>query len=273
MVIGQFVTNRLLVKLCGVWLVALLVAYLVATSTEFTLFQIAGVIGMLGSVGIFTLQYHRLSADADQREDLESIGAAESDSSRSTADRTESSTQRVSATDGLSPEERRVQNALIREAYQQFREEPFTFWPTSRGGRVVSPVKENFEDIDNDVVDRVWQFSKDDGFFKRRPGKKSWQLTPKALWRADVLGEEILLDDSVQEEILDVLLQAYRENPTHSRIDRDELLSAVGVDAGIVDQNLWLSREKGYVETHAYIGSGAGYSEVEITKLGREVTQ
>lgn len=73
---------------------------------------------------------------------------------------------------------------------------------------------------------------------------------------------------------MDVLLQAYREEPSYPRIDRDDLLAAVGFSEDEVDHNLWLLAEKGFVETQAYLNErDAGYDEVEITQLGRDVTQ
>lgn len=94
------------------------------------------------------------------------------------------------------------------------------------------------------------------------------------MWRADELGEEILLNEAVQDDIMDVLLQAYREQPSYPRINREDLLAAVGVSEDEIDHNLWLLAKKGFVETEAYLNEReAGYDEVEITPLGRDVTQ
>lgn len=226
---------------------------------------------MLGSFGILTLQYHQMSTQ--QR-------PMTNDSDDATGDDIEidrgdgSQRSRTTATAGLSPDEKRVQNALIKKAYQDFSDDPFTFMITRGAPHLVQEIVEAVDRVDQETVEKVWRFSKDDGFFKRQPGGNSLRFTPKAVWRAKELGEEVRLDETVQDEILDVLLQAYRENPRGPKIDRDELIEAVGRDTDDIDHNLWLLEEKGYVETEAFLNArDGGYDNVKITKLGREVTQ
>ncbi|MFC5133481.1 MULTISPECIES: hypothetical protein [Haloferacaceae] len=270
-------TERFIGKLILAWLAALVLAGIGTVYTPFSLVEIAGVIGMLGTLGILAIQVHNTSNNRVGPEDSGEYvdGTDRSDTSDDVVDGDEASTEHdVGATEGLSATERRVQNELIREAYRRFAERPFTFWPTPQGEMLCSYLQDEFDDVDEEVINKVWRFSKDDGFFKRRPGKRSLTITPTTLWRAEELGEEILLDDAVQDEILDVLLQSYRADPTYPRVDRDELIEAVGRSSDVVDHNLWLLREKGYVETQAYINSSdGGYSEAEITKLGRQVSQ
>jgi hypothetical protein len=279
MSVGQYVTERFIGKLILAWLAVLILAGIGTVYTPFSLVEIAGVIGMLGTLGILAIQVHNTSNNRVEPEDAGEYvdGTDRSDTSDDVVngDGDGASTEHdVGATEGLSATERRVQNELIRESYRRFTEQPFTFWPSPQGERLRSYLNDEFEDVDEDVIDKVWRFSKDDGFFKRRPGKRSLTITPTTLWRAKELGEELLLDDAVQDEILDVLLQSYRSDPTYPRVDRDELIEAVGRSSDVVDHNLWLLREKGYVETQAYINSSdGGYSEAEITKLGRQVSQ
>ncbi len=279
MSVGQYVTERFIGKLILAWLAALILAGIGTVYTHFSLVEIAGVIGMLGTLGILAIQVHNTSNNRVEPEDAGEYvdGTDRSDTSDDVVnvDGDGASTEYdVGATEGLSATERRVQNELIRESYRRFSEQPFTFWPSPQGERLRSYLNDEFGDVDEDVIDKVWRFSKDDGFFKRRPGKRSLTITPTTLWRAKELGEELLLDDAVQDEILDVLLQSYRSDPTYPRVDRDELIEAVARSSDVVDHNLWLLREKGYVETQAYINSSdGGYSEAEITKLGRQVSQ
>lgn len=277
MSVGQYVTERFIGKLLLAWLVALIFAGIGTIYTSFSIVEIAGVIGMLGTAGILAIQVHEASSrendSIEQEEQVPETGSS-SDEDDSDDGSGASSEQQVGATDGLSATERRVQNELIRESYRRFAERPFTFWPTPRGEMLHSYLQEEFEDVDEDVIDKVWRFSKDDGFYKRRPGKRSLTITPKTLWRAEELGEDLLLDDAVQDEILDVLLQSYRSDPTYPRVGREELIEALGQSPDIVDHNLWLLREKGYVDTKAYIeSSDGGYRGAEITQLGRKVTQ
>lgn len=277
---GQYVTERLIGKLLLAWLVALVLAGIGTIYTSFSIVEIAGVIGMLGTLGILAVQVHEAAdrekeepGDSAEQGDVASPSAKDDGEDRGGTDGS-SSEQQVGSTDGLSATERRVQNELIREAYRRFAKRPFTFWPSPRGEMLRSHLQDEFDDVDDAVIDKVWRFSKDDGFFKRRPGKQSLTITPKALWRAEELGEDLLLDDSVQGDLLDILLQSYRSDPTYPRVNREELIEAVGRSSDVVDHNLWLLREKGYVETQAYINSSdGGYSEVEITQLGRQVSQ
>lgn len=273
MSVAQYVTERLIGKFLLAWLVALVLAGIGTIYTSFSIVEITGVIGMLGTLGILAIQVHETASSEDEaveREEQVSAGGSSDDEDVDGS----STKQQVGATEGLSATERRVQNELIREAYDRFAEQPFTFWPTPRGEMLRSHLQDEFENIDEEVIDKVWRFSKDDGFFNRRPGKRSLTITPKTLWRAEGLGEDLLLDDTVQDEILDVLLQSYRSDPTYPRVDRDELIEALGRSPDIVDHNLWMLREKGYLDTQAYINSSnAGYSEVEITQLGRQVSQ
>lgn len=277
MSVGQYVTERLFVKLLLAWLVALVVAGIGTVYTSFSIVEIAGVIGMLGTLGILAIQAHEASSQKGESSDRarQVAGSSDNEDEDDGEDTDSSSSEhQVGATDGLSSTERRVQNELIHESYRRFADRPFTFWPSPQGDRLRSYLNDEFEDVDEEVINKVWRFSKDDGFFKRRPGKRSLTITPKGLWRAEEVGEDLLLDDSVQDEILDVLLQSYRADPTYPRVDRDELIEALGRSPDVVDHNLWLLREKGYVETQAYINSSDGsYSEVEITQLGRQVSQ
>lgn len=276
MSVGQFVTERLIGKLLVAWVATLAFAVIGATHTSFSIVEIAGVIGMLGTLGILAIQAHEASTNRDTvgNDERPSEKVLTTESSKNYNTNGSFSGRQVGATGGLSATERRVQNELIRRAYGQFSERPFTFWPSSQGEFLRSHLQAEFEDVDQEVIDRVWRFSKDDGFFKRRPGKRSLTITPTTLWRAEELGEDLLLDDAVQDEILDVLLQSYRSDPSYPRVNRDDLIEAVGHSHDIVDHNLWLLREKGYAETQAYINSSsAGYSEVEITQLGRQVAE
>lgn len=270
MSVGHFVTERLIGKLFVAWLAVLALAMIGAIYTSFSIVEIAGVIGMLGTLGILAIQAHEVSTKLDTIEEDEKSEKREStsDSSENEDLDDSSSGQQVGAIEGSSATERRVQDELIREAYRQFAERPFTFWSSPQGEYLRNHLQDEFEDVDEEVIGRVWRFSKDDGFFKRRPGKRSLTVTPTALWQAEELDEDLLLDDAVQDEILDVLLQSY------PRVNRGNLIEAVGRSPDVGDHNLWLLREKEYVEIQAYINSDdAGYSEVEITQLGRQVAE
>jgi len=265
MSLTRYSQRELLGLIGGVTLFVILVAYGFATVTGHSFIQLVLAGGALGTIGILLLTFINTSTESANATDSTAV----TDSTTSTA------TDDASATSGLSPTERRVQNALITNAYRDFSEGPFLQLLPRDQAPYRDAIMESVDAADEETVQRVWRFSKDDGFFKRRPGSKSLTLAPKAVWRAEALGEEALVDDAVQNEILDVLLAAYRENPSYARIKRDPLIDAVGFPADDVDHNVWWLAEKGHLEVTQYVGpdDDAGYDTAEITDLGRQIAQ
>lgn len=275
MAVNRYLTGKVVLALVGVWSGALLIAYLGPPYTGLPSSLIISGLGVVGTFGILTIQIIRVvqqnaaGRTAEDASSESSVTGEEAQSATGAEDK-----QRITATSGLSPTERQAQNTLLKEAYQQFADGPFTFRVMRSGHPLINKVKGRFDYGEDETIEKVWRLTQDDGFFKRQPGGDAWRLTPKAVWRADELGEDILLDDDVQDEIMDVLLQAYRDDPSYPRINRDDLLAAVGFPEDEVDHNLWLLAEKGFVKTEAYINErDAGYDEVQITQLGRDVTQ
>lgn len=260
------VQESLAFKLIAGWIVSLILAYGIASQSNFSIVQAAGVLVMLTSIGSFILQHHQTDQQPVQspNDEVDNLSSFDHEEENSTS-------SRVTATSGLSPTERRVQNELIRTTYRTFTDRPFSFTVHRQAQHLIEDVADAVDSVDEDTVERVWQFTIDDGFFERPPGGNSLQMTPIGVQRAGELGEEVLLDDDVQDEIVDILFAAYREDPSRHRVGRDELLEAVGFDEDVVDHNVWLLEEKGFVETTTSMG--AGYHAVEITRLGREVHQ
>lgn len=175
--------------------------------------------------------------------------------------------QQIGPTAGLRPEQKQVQNELIRVAYEEFEDNPFSFMVTYQAQGLVDEVSERL-DVEQNDVSKVWKFCKDDEFFRKRGN--AWRITPKAVFRAGELGENVDLENAVQEEILDTLLQEYRNDPHRSRVSQNTLLDAISQSRKVVLQNLWYLCEKRYVERAAYLGGNADY---EITDLGRRVLE
>jgi hypothetical protein len=175
--------------------------------------------------------------------------------------------QQLGPTSGLRPEQKQIQNELIKTSYKEFEENPFTFRLTHQGQRLVNEVSDRL-DADQSEISKVWQFCKDSEFFRKRGN--AWRITPKAVFRAEELGQNIQLDDGIQEEILDALLQEYRNDPYHSRVSQDTLLGAIPQSRKVVLQNLWYLCEKRYIEREAYLGGAANY---QITDLGRRILE
>ncbi len=156
---------------------------------------------------------------------------------------------------------------MILESYEYFAERPFSF---VTGRVIVSEINDKLDNINRGIIQKVWKISKDDGFFKKRGN--GWRFTPKAYWRAEELGEETYIDEDIQNEILEVLLQNYRDDPVHPWVSRENLIGSLKYSEKEIDHNLWLLSEKKYVETQSYIDSkSSGYSKVKITSLGRDV--
>lgn len=264
--ITKTMRGNLLAKLALIWGFSLIVAYIVSTQSAFTLVQIATVLAMLGTLGIFFLQFHETTEPLTPPS-VESVDTDEE------TDAEESSSSRGEPTVDLSPSELRAQNELIKTTFQAWKDNPVGFSISRQAPHLIQDVAESLEDVDEDIVKRSWRLTIDDDFFKRLPGGNMLRLTPQAVWRAEALGEDHYLDEAIRDEILDVLFQAYRENPSHSPVGRDELLDALARSEDEVDQNVWWLQEKRYVETNNAIGINAGYFSVEITDLGRKITQ
>lgn len=265
MSVTRYAQHQLIGLIAGITLLVILVAYGFAIVTDQSFIQLVLAGGALGTIGILLLSFLNISTEL----------ASGDDSTPNTDSATSKDTNEPSATPGLSLTERRVQNALITNAYRDFAEGPFLQLLPRDQAPYRDSIMDTIDAADEEAVQRVWRFSKDDGFFQRRPSSKSLTLAPKAVWRAESLGEEVLMDDTVQDEILDVLLAAYRENPSYARVDRDVLIDAVGSSADDVDHNVWWLEEKGYVEVTQYVGPAddAGYDTAEITDLGRQIHQ
>lgn len=175
---------------------------------------------------------------------------------------------RTPPSQGLDDQELSLQNQMIRRDYQEFYDNPVAH-VVHRQPHVNNPIKD--WDADSETVRKVWKITTDDGFYRKRD--KSWKLTPKGVDRAEELGEEILLSEDIQEEILHFLIQKYNERPMRAVVQRDTLLDELDCSEKEVDHNVWLLGEKGFVDTEGYLGDSRGYSQVEITQLGRRVTE
>lgn len=252
-------------KLIAGSIVSLIVAYAIASKSTFSIVQVAGVLVMLTGIASLIQQHHQTVQQYQQSPDEE----VDDQSGSNENDEQSSDSSRVTATSGLSPTERRVQNELIQTTYRTFEDRPFTFTVNRQAPSLIEEVADTVDGVDRETVERVWQFTIDDEFFNRPPGGNSLQMTHKGVQRAEDLGEDVLLDDDVQDEIMEILFAAYREDPSRPRVGRDELMEALSFGEDVVDQNLWLLEEKGFVEVNTSMGGG--YHAVEITDLGRQV--
>ena len=171
--------------------------------------------------------------------------------------------QRIGPTVGLQPEQKKIQNELIEIAFKEFTDKPFAFTLTYQAPRLISEVIER-TNADEDAVQTVWKFCRDDEFFRKRGN--SWRITPKAVFRAEELGLDVALNDALQEEILDTFLQAYQSDPHHPMVGEEDITKSMGQPRNEILQNLWFLSEKGYIEREAYIGGDAVY---QITDHGR----
>lgn len=230
---------------------------LLTVSTIFT----AGIL----LVGLF----ETVSSDERTRPEIRTENSEDSPegSGESSSNSGENSSQRIGSSAGLRAEQKQIQNELLRVAFEEFEQDPFSFMLTYQAPHLVEEVVERTDSEQNDVS-QVWQFCKDDGFFRKRGN--AWRMTPKAVFRAEELEENLHLDDGIQEDILNSLLQEYRDDPHRSRVSQDTLLDSLSQSREVIMQNLWYLCEKNYVEREAYIGGNAEY---EITGLGRRVIE
>lgn len=218
---------------------------------------LATVVGLIYRVAV---EGQAGGASHSPNEDTGAGAAADADNP---AGETRSDDPRIGATSGLTPEQKQLQNELLKVAFDEFADEPFAFMVTYQAPHLIDEVADR-SDADEDAVRTVWKFCRDDGFFRKRGN--SWRMTPKAVFRAEELGLDVGLDDGVQEELLDALLQSYRDDPHRPKVGEGTLLEAVGQSQDGVLLNLWFLCEKGYVERESYVG---GRAEYQITDRGR----
>lgn len=227
------------------------------------------IVGVNAIAGLVAVVYQLSSNEQPHIGNVQREEQQESDTiDTETHSEDENERSRIGASDGLTAEEQAVQNEMIRRDYRDFYENPvanFVYRQPSVNG-----LSEDWEE-DTETVRKVWRISTDDGFYDRK--KNSWELSPKAVQRAEELGEDILLDENIQDEVLELLLENYRDNPMRPLVSRDTLIDALDCSENEIDHNIWLLKKKRYVETEAYIGDSRGYSEVKITDLGRRVVE
>jgi hypothetical protein len=216
-------------------------------------------------VGLF----ETVSTDEQPRPEIrtENSGDSPEEIAESSSNSDEDSSQRIGSSAGLRPEQKQIQNELLQVAYQEFEQDPFSFMLTYQAPHLVEEVADR-TNSEQDDVSHVWQFCKDDGFFRKRGN--AWRMTPKAVFRAEELGEDVHLDDNIQEDLLNSLLQEYRNDPHRSRVSQNTLLNSFSHDREVIMQNMWYLCEKNYVERESYVGGNAEY---EITGLGRRVAE
>lgn len=254
------------------WQAGLIVLFSVilgVVAGRYTKFHIIEVILGVNAVAGLVAVVYQLSNNHEQPRSEETQQESEHDAvDAENENKNEQQKTRIGPSNGLTAEERAVQNEMIRRDYRDFYENPVATFvhrqPTVNG------VSGDWEE-DGDTIRKVWRISTDDGFYDKR--KSSWELSPKAVQRAEELGEDILLDEEIQDEILEILLENYRDNPMRPAVSRDTLIKALDCSEDELDHNIWLLKKKRYVETETYLGDSRGYREVKITDLGRRILE
>jgi Mn-dependent DtxR family transcriptional regulator len=255
-VAGSWQTQAILVLLLSA-----IIAGLGAQYTRFSFLQIMILADIVGGIIISIYQINDGDTQSQSTDDAEV--PAEAGTSGSAED-----TTKTPPSDGLTAEQRQIQNEIIRRAYDRFDDNPYgaIFHRSSFIDEISNEL-----DVSEESVQKVWKITRDDGFFKKRGS--SIHITQLGLDRAEALGEDLLIDDAIQDDILDILDEEYREDPHRPKITRDQLIEAMDCSSDAVDHNVWLLDEKGYIEKQTYMGDSRGYQSVQITNLGRRVLE
>lgn len=241
-------------------LASVLIAYGISELTGYDTLTL--ILGMGGLASIISFIDNSIR---DQKPTPNDSSTPENNDSAESADESKQDTNKIGATSGLNVEQKRIQDELIKVAYNEFVEEVPYYMLTYQAPQLVEKVAEN-TNTSEDEVSKVWQFTKDDEFFRQKGN--SWRITPKAIFRAEEIGEQILLDESTQEDILDLLLLEYHESPTYAKVNKNELIEALDVEKDKALQNLWYLEQKRYVEADRYMGGRSDYS---ISDFGRKI--
>ncbi|ELY82654.1 hypothetical protein [Natrinema gari] len=123
------------------------------------------------------------------------------------------------------------------------------------------------DDVSENDVEYVWKLMTEEGYFRHRG--KSRRITTKEIDEAEELGVETPMDSTVQEEILQELKQAERENVNKPEVTRSDLLEALAYDPETIDYNLFYCKSKGWADVQSFI-ERAPWRWAEITKFGRK---
>jgi biotin operon repressor len=256
------------------WQVGIIVSLLMISGgfvvyyTEYQFLFVFTVISLISGIisGIVIIVYHFNPHNEEPNENSRGVESP-TDSIGNGRGRNQQ-TPRVGPSSGLTAEEQSVQNEMIRRDYQRFYENPVPHF-VARQPHVNGP-SEDWE-TDADTVRKVWKISRDSDLYYK--SGNSHHLSLKGVKRAKELGEEVLFDDDIQDEILDLLLQGYRDDPTRPVVSREDLLDALGCSELDLDHNIWFLEQKGFIETNTFQGDSRGYREAEITQYGRKIAE
>lgn len=161
---NKYLTGTVVLALVVVWSSAILFASVGPSSPDLSPGLIIGGIGAFGTLGILTIQIIRVFQQDPAGRDQEP-GSSDSVVADNEGKATDGANdgQRVTATSGLSPTERQVQNTLLKEAYLQFAEGPFRFHVMRSGQPLVEAVSDLMGDVEDETMEKVWRFTRDDG--------------------------------------------------------------------------------------------------------------
>lgn len=101
--------------------------------------------------------------------------------------------------------------------------------------------------------------------------KRQVQVTRRGLERYEELGGDTNLDDDLQEEILNVLLEAKKNDPRKPRVGKQELIDSLSEEEETVAENVWALNDVGYVELQQSLGTD--YHAVSISSIGRRALE
>lgn len=160
-----------------------------------------------------------------------------------------------------------IKEAILLRAYEQWAGgNPFS--DIVHRQFLLSDLEEEFGgEIDTNDVKYTWKLMTEDGYFRQRG--KSRRIWPKEVNEVGEMGTETKMDQSLQQEILEVLTDAERQNVDHPEVPRDELLNVLDAPEEIVDMNVWYVGRSGLAEVATYISSAPWHS-VEIQPVGRQ---
>lgn len=163
--------------------------------------------------------------------------------------------------------EEEIQNAILGTIYDASTEENNSLISTViTRSSLIESVDEQLDEVGENEVEYELTALEEDWLIKR--DKSTLQMGWRGLERYQELGGDTGLDESFQEELLELLLEAKKENPRRAYVEKQSLMEELGTEEEILTENVFVLREVGHVELGQSLGDD--YDSVQITSSGRK---
>jgi len=163
--------------------------------------------------------------------------------------------------------ETEIRETIVRTAVQNWQDGSNPFSDIVFKDGLVDDVLQRLDsDVDRNDVEYVWKLMVEEGYFRKRGSAR--RITAKEIDEAAELGVDTKLDSQLQDDILEILKEAERNDVNNPEVEREELLGQLDADPEAVDYNVFYCNSKGWIDVKTFIEESP-WRWAEITRLGR----